>query len=259
MHYLGREFMITLRRDLPLQGSDTVAARQISLTSSLVAQVHRVLEDPGPEPSVVYHTEQDYDAVVHQLLAAHAPGHDLWLFAYGSLTWKPEVDHVEERKGTAHGWHRAFRVRITRWRATESEPGLMMGLDRGGQCRGVLYRIPAATVEESLGKLVWREMDVKPPTNVPRWISVATGAGPVQAMAFAMNRRGRVYAGKVSLEETATLLAKACGHWGSCAEYLRNTVVHLEERGIHDCNLWRLQALLAERIETASPESATAP
>jgi len=79
--------------------------------------------------------------------------------------------------GMAHGWHRAFRLRIPRWRATEDQPGLMMALDRDGQCRGVLYRIPAATGEQNLGKLVRREMSAKPPTNVPRWIRVETDAG----------------------------------------------------------------------------------
>jgi len=231
----------------------------MALTPSLVAQVHRVLEDPGPDPKLLYHTEDEYDALVRHLLSMHPPGEDLWLFAYGSLIWKPEVDHVEERIGTAHGWHRAFRLRITRWRATADEPGLMMGLDRGGQCRGALFRIPAASVEETLGKLVRREMSAKPPTNVPRWIRVETRAGPVQAVAFVINRKGRVYAGKLSLDETASLLAKACGHWGSCAEYLHNTVVHLEECGIHDRNLWRLQALVAERIEAASSGESSAP
>jgi cation transport protein ChaC len=236
-----------------------MATRQMALTSDLVAQVHRVLEDPGPDPNLHYHTEEDYTAIVRQLLAAHPAGQDLWLFAYGSLIWKPEVDHVEERIGTAHGWHRAFRLRITRWRATADQPGLMMGLDRGGQCRGALFRIPAASVEDNLGKLVRREMSAKPPTNVPHWIRVESDAGPVQAITFVLNRKGRVYAGHLSPEETASLLAKACGHWGSCAEYLHNTVMHLEERGIHDRNLWRLQALVAEKIKAASAQTSSAP
>lgn len=236
-----------------------MATRRMALTPDLVARVHRVVADPGPDPGVVYHTEEDYDAVVRQLLSVHPPGQDLWLFAYGSLIWKPEVAHVEERVGTAHGWHRAFRLRLTRWRASVDQPGLMMGLDLGGQCRGILYRLAAASVEESLGKLVRREMSAKPPTNVPRWIRVETGAGPVQAIAFVINRKGRVYTGNVSPEETARLLARACGHWGSCAEYLHNTVMHLEERGIHDRNLWRLQALVAEQIKAAFPEAPTGP
>jgi cation transport protein ChaC len=157
-----------------------MATRQMALTPSLVAQIHRVVEDPGPDPNVVYHTEEDYDALVRHLLLSHRPDQDLWLFAYGSLIWKSEVDHIEERIGTAHGWHRAFRLRITRWRASADQPGLMMGLDRGGQCRGALFRITAPSVEENLGKLVRREMSAKPPTNVARWIRVETNTGPVR-------------------------------------------------------------------------------
>ena len=79
-------------------------ARQMALTAELVARVHRIVEDTGPEPDRVYHTEQDYDAAVAESLASHSAGEDAWLFAYGSLIWKPEVDHVEERIGTARGW-----------------------------------------------------------------------------------------------------------------------------------------------------------
>jgi cation transport protein ChaC len=121
-----------------------MTTRQMALTPDLLAQVHRVLADPGPDSNVVSHSEEDYNAIVKQHLVTQIRGQDLWLFAYGSLIWKPEIDHVEEQIGTAHGWHRAFRLRITRWRATEDQPGLMMGLDRDGQCRGALYRIPAA-------------------------------------------------------------------------------------------------------------------
>ena len=223
-------------------------ARQMVLTADLVARVHRIVEDTGPEPDRVYHTEQDYDAAVADSLASHSAGEDAWLFAYGSLIWKPEVDHVEERIGTARGWHRAFCLRLTRWRGTRDKPGLMMALDRGGECKGVAYRLAGDTVETQLGKLFRREMRLKPPTNVPCWIAVQTDNGPLRALAFVSNRNGQSYAGKRTLEETADILSEACGHLGSCAEYLHNTVSHLEARGIHDRNLWRLQHLVAERI-----------
>src|SRR5215510_16532574 len=96
-------------------------ARQRALTAELVARVHRIVEDTGPEPDRVYHTEQDYDAAVAESLASHSAGEDAWLFAYGSLIWKPEVDHVEERIGTARGWHCAFCLRLTRWRGTRGK------------------------------------------------------------------------------------------------------------------------------------------
>ncbi len=126
----------------------------------------------------------------------------------------------------------------------------MMSLDRGGQCQGVLFRLTPENLEGQLSKLVRREMTVKPPNNIPRWISVETDQGPVRAIAFTMNRQSRFYTGRLSPEEVADVIAKACGHWGSCAEYLHNTVAHLEEQGIHDRNLWRLQQLAAERINS---------
>ncbi len=225
--------------------------RTMALTPDLVAKAHRVVADPGPDPNLTYHTEEDYGAVIGEILGAHPTGEDLWLFAYGSLIWRPEIDPVEERMGTARGWHRAFRLKIDRWRATKDQPGLMMVLDRGGQCRGVLYRLPAATLEDSLGKLLRREMSVKPSSQLPRWITVQTDDGPVQAITFVANPKGRIYTGKLSREETADMLAKACGHWGSCAEYLHNTILHLAERGIHDRNLWQLQELVAQRLARA--------
>jgi len=224
----------------------------MALTPDHVALVHRVVEDPGPEPGLVYHGEADYDEVVRNMLALRPPGRDAWLFAYGSLIWKPEVEHLEARRGTAHGWHRSFCFRITRFRATRDRPGLMMALDRGGQCRGILYRLPGASLQAQLGKLFRREFTVKPPNSTPRWIRVATEEGPLTALAFVMNRRAPAYVGRLAPEEVAALLAGACGHWGSGAEYLHNTVMHLEEHGIHDRNLWRLQKLVAGRIEDAA-------
>ncbi len=223
--------------------------RQMALSRDLVALVHRVLDDPGPEPGLVYHTEDDYDAIVQAMLSSHPVGKDAWLFAYGSLIWKPEVDHVEARRGTAHGWHRSFCFRITRFRATKDRPGLMMALDRGGQCQGILYRLPSASLQAQLGKLFRREFTVKPPNSMPRWIGVVTEDGPLTALAFVMNRKAPAYVGRLQPEEVADVLASACGHWGSGAEYLHNTVMHLEEHGIHDSNLWRLQKLVAARID----------
>jgi cation transport protein ChaC len=220
----------------------------MTLTPDLVARVHRVLEDPGPDPTWVYHVDEDYDAVVQNLLASHPGGPDTWLFAYGSLIWKPEIEHVETRKGTARGWHRSFCFRIMRFRGTKEQPGLMMSLDRGGQCQGVLLRLAPQNLEAQLGKLVRREMTVKPPNNLPRWINVQTEHGPFPALAFVMNRHSRFYVGRLSSEEVADVLAQACGHWGSGAEYLCNTVAHLEQHGIHDRGLWKLQQLVARKI-----------
>jgi glutathione-specific gamma-glutamylcyclotransferase len=217
-----------------------------ALTPELVARVHRVVEDPGPDPGVAYFTEEDYDLLAAALLA-EAPG-EVWLFAYGSLIWRPACEVAERRVGVVRGRHRSFCLKLTRFRGTKEQPGLMLALDRGGQCRGVALRLPAGQEAACLGQVMRREMTVKPPSNVPRWVEVRTPEGAVRALAFTMNRAGRAYAGKLPPEEVADILSKAVGHWGSGAEYLLQTVTHLAEAGIHDRNLGRLQRLVAERI-----------
>jgi len=140
----------------------TVELCPMELTPEMVAYVHRTVEDPGPDPELVYHTDADYGAAVEAILASHPKGEDIWLFAYGSLIWKPEVAHAEERIGTAWGWHRSFCLRLTRWRGTKDQPGLMMALDRGGQCKGVAYRLSGSTAQIQLEKLFRREMARSP-------------------------------------------------------------------------------------------------
>jgi glutathione-specific gamma-glutamylcyclotransferase len=132
----------------------------------------------------------------------------------------------------------------------------MMSLDRGGQCPGIVFRLPGDDLGKQLDKLVRREITVKPPNNIPRWITVQTEQGPLRAIAFVMNRQSRFYTGRPPPAKVADVLAKACGQWGSCAEYLHNTVAHLEEQGIRDRNLWRLQVLVAERIKSDTPDPA---
>lgn len=226
--------------------------RQMALTPELVASAARIVEDAGPSPGAVYLTDAEYDGIVRAMLA-QAPAGDLWLFGYGSLLWKPGFDFAERRMATVQGWHRAFCIRVARFRGTRDLNGLMMALDRGGQCRGMILRIPRDQAEGVLHALFRRELVVNPPGTPPRWLSARTEEGPVRALGFVMDRESPFYAGRLPLEEVADVLARAAGHWGTCAEYLHNTVAHLEELGIHDRNLWRLQALVAEKIRAPAP------
>jgi cation transport protein ChaC len=221
----------------------------MKLTAELVDRCRREVADSGPEPGLGYLDDDDYEAMLDATLAGRDPAEPAWLFAYGSLIWKPEVAHVDERVALLRGWHRQFCIRMTRWRGTPERPGLMMGLDRGGQCRGVAFRLPDGDLRTHFDQLFRREMTAKPPTYRPAWVKLETDSGVISALAFVINRAGRTYAGRFDDDETATVLAEACGHLGSCAEYLHNTVSHLESRGIHDRHLWRLQELVAQRIE----------
>lgn len=227
--------------------------RPIRLTAEHVARVHRQLPDPGPQLLEGFRpaTDADYDQMVGQMLAT-MPGDDFWLFGYGSLIWKPETAFVERRVALARGWHRRFCLGWDyRFRGNAERPGLMLALDRGGQCKGVAYRLPEATLEEELHKLIRREMSMVPTAFPPRWIETVTDDGPVRALAFAMNRNSGRYIAGLSHEKLADILATACGFRGTMAEYLLATVSHLEELGIRDRNLWILQELVAARIEAA--------
>jgi cation transport protein ChaC len=222
-------------------------SRGMELTADLVGRVERLEPDPGPLPGLPQFSDADYDDTVTDLLARHSPGR-LQVFAYGSLIWKPEFEIEMRARAVAHGWHRAFCLRLTRFRGTRERPGLMMSLDRGGCCNGLLYRLPAGDIATQLHRLLRREMSSKPPTNTPRWLDVETGAGAQRALAFVADPKGVSYCGKLAHEEVARILAAAAGHWGSGAAYLFNTVTHLEEHGIRDRNLWRLQRMVAAEI-----------
>lgn len=234
-------------------------ARSMKLTAELVARVERMEPDPGPEPGTTEHSDAEFDAMVVELLSGYTP-QELWVFAYGSLIWNPEFTVLESRSATANGWHRSFCLKLTRWRGTRELPALMLALDRGGSCKGIVYRLPAQDHVGQLGLLLRREIDAKPPTNVPRWISVKTDRGTIRALAFIAAPDGNAYAGKQPLEHVARVLARAAGHWGSAAQYLFRTVTMLEEHGIRDRNMWRIQNLVAQEIEndvsaTKQPEA----
>ena len=160
---------------------------------------------PGYEPA----TDEDFRRFANDILAGSDGSGQVWVFAYGSLIWKPATDFVEIRTGLLRGWHRSFCLRLTRWRATRDQPGLMMVLDRGGQCRGVLFRIPSGAVRAEIGKLFRREMSAKPPNTMPRWLTVRTEDGDVRAIGFVMNRKGRAYTGRLPEQEVADRLARA--------------------------------------------------
>ncbi len=231
-----------------MTGAARYSGRHLALTSALVAKVTQPMPDPGLDPALTYNTEEDYEQHCDYLLARHEPGADMWVFACGSLIWRPACPVAEGAKAVLHGWHRVFCLKITRWRATQQQPGLMMALDRGGRCNGVAYRIPAADLRSNLTLLLKREMSMKPSNNMARWVRIETPEGPRDALAFVIDRKSVNYVGRLPIEKEAELIACACGHGGSCAEYLHNTIVHLAQFGIHDRNLWRLQALVAERI-----------
>jgi len=231
--------------------------KPMRLTQRHVDLMRREIPDPGPQLIEGFRpaTDEDYAQIVRDMQRTRPEG-PFWLFAYGSLIWRPETAFEERLVATARGWHRRFCLGWDyRYRGSPETPGLMMALDRGGQCKGAIFRLPEAALEEELHKLIRREQSMVPSAFPWRWIDVTTAEGPKKALTFAMDRSSKRYVAGLGDNELADILATACGFRGSMAEYLFSTVSILDSMGIRDRNLWRLQELVAERIEAMHPAS----
>ena len=224
------------------------------LTAELVTRIPPFTGESDPTANrIVTPSDEEYRALVGEILAGAPSAGDIWLFGYGSLIWNPACATVQEMIARASGWHRSFCLGWTTvFRASKARPGLMMALDRGGECKGIVYRLPPDEIEESLDKLVRREMLGAPHVIVPRWVNVRTNAGPLRALAFVIDQKSELYVSGLPIDKIADAVATAAGERGTTAEYLYSTVKHLEERGIHDRHLWHLQELVANKIEVAT-------
>ena len=172
-------------------------------------------------------------------------GGDLWLFAYGSLMWDPGFPFEEARPALLKGYHRAFCLYSTRYRGTPEKPGLVLGLDRGGACRGIAYRVAAANHDRVMAYLWDREMMNN--SYSCRGVTIGIATGLVRGRAFVINRRHKHYAGKLTLERTAELILQGHGQRGAARAYLENTVKHLDQLGIPDRRLHELLRAVKER------------
>jgi glutathione-specific gamma-glutamylcyclotransferase len=184
------------------------------------------------------------DPMPEAIAALRAGTEPVWVFAYGSLMWNPEIEFAEARPGFLHGYHRSFCLYSRDYRGTPERPGLVLGLDRGGSCRGIVYRLPPDRVGETLDRIWAREMTGE--VYRMRRVVVRTAHGVVAAYACVVRRASPDYAGRLSLDEAAEVLASAAGGRGSGRDYLANTVRHLEELGIRDGSLHRIAARVAD-------------
>jgi cation transport protein ChaC len=227
--------------------------RKLVLTPELVARVERKLaEDHLPaDPDRVPMTDADYAEAIASIIAQHEPG-PIWVFAYGSLLWNPGFSLSERRTATLRGWHRAFCMQLSRFRGSPEQPGLMLGLDHGGSCKGEVYRIEENDAASELGKLLRREVPYRRLAKAWRWVDVDIAGRRQRALTFyAGMRRDRFYV-DLPIHAQAHMLARAAGSGGSGAAYLHFTVMKLEELGIHDTYLWELQHLVAAEIRQLS-------
>ena len=202
----------------------------------------RLREYAAQHPEMRYRTETEMAALLEDILAQHDATQDLWVFGYGSLIWNPAFHYIEKRPALLHGWHRRFCLKLFMGRGTPQTPGLMLGLDEGGSCHGVAFRIAAEKVREELSILWQREMYGG--AYHARLLPMETEGGTISAVTFVINHDHPRYVREMSLEQTVELISTGCGDLGTCREYLENTVNHLRELGLSDDGLGRIVAAL---------------
>jgi cation transport protein ChaC len=190
-------------------------------------------------------SQEARDALFEATLERVSPDEDVWVFGYGSLMWNPAFHHAEQRAARLPGWHRSFCFWNTFGRGSPENPGLTLALESGGSCLGVALRIAAADVRSELGVLWNREMITG--SYLPRWVRLASAAGPVQAVTFVANRAHERYAGRLPVPRIAELLARARGPLGEGREYLERTVAALESHGARDGKMHALLRAVRER------------
>jgi cation transport protein ChaC len=169
---------------------------------------------------------------------------DLWVFGYGSLMWRPGFPAVERRRGHLFGYHRSLCVMSHVHRGTPERPGLVLGLDRGGRCHGVAFRVAAHEAEATVQYL--REREQVTSVYVERRLPVRLEDGQrIQALAYVVDRRHRQYAGRLPADELVRFVRQGHGISGANPDYVRSTHDHLVAMGVVDPTLARLVEALA--------------
>ena len=228
------------------QGEPAVLTRE-NIRDGLFRRM--IMDGNHPVPLL---TEAEVEESRRATVARAGAGQDVWVFGYGSLMWNPAFHHIERRVGTVHGFHRQFCLWTHLGRGSPERPGLTLGLERGGSCHGIALRIARDAVDEET-TILWRR-EMLSGAYIPRWVNVRAEAGDVPAITFTINRSHPRYTGRIAEELIVEAIALATGPVGACADYLFNTVAHLEEVGVTDHRMRRLRDRVAERCRQARPQ-----
>jgi len=171
---------------------------------------------------------------------------DLWVFGYGSLIWRPGFDFVERTPARVTGLHRSLCIYSFDHRGTPERPGLVLGLDIGGACSGIAYRVAAAKRAETLDYLRAREQTTSVYREIVRNVWLAgKPERRADAVCYMVDRSHPQYAGRLTLDRQLHLVRQGHGRSGNNRDYVIETVGALEALGIRDRELH----LLAEGLK----------
>jgi cation transport protein ChaC len=174
-----------------------------------------------------------------------AAGHDLWVFGYGSLMWRPGFAFEEAQHARLTGYRRCFCIYSVHHRGTRERPGLVLGLDRGGACEGIAYRVAAAGAAATTRYLRAREQvnGVYRELHAPVELIKGQHRG-VLALTYIVERAHPNYAGQLPLAVQARLIHGSQGLSGANLDYFISTLRHLKELEIRERELERLLAVI---------------
>jgi cation transport protein ChaC len=189
-------------------------------------------------------------ASLRNALDPWTPGTPFWIFAYGSLMWNPSFTWDVRHIATIRGYHRSFRLWSRINRGTPENPGLVLTLECGGSCRGMVYRIAPDLVQEQM-QLIWKR-EMLYGSYRPRWLNCTVGDETIRALCFTVNRRCSGYAGNIPEEVMVEAIASAAGRYGPAYDYLFRTIETLHEHGIRDTRVEHLAQLVRQRIARAA-------
>ncbi len=168
---------------------------------------------------------------------------DFWVFGYGSLMWRPGFDFIARQSALVHGWRRSLCVYSHVYRGTPERPGLVLGLDRGGACRGVAFRVAASLRMQTIEYLRAREQVTAVYLERTVLAHLSDGA-TAEALTYVADRGHAQYAGRLERGRLLELVAHGVGVSGPNIEYVLNTEAHLRENGVTDPALEWLAAQL---------------
>jgi cation transport protein ChaC len=170
---------------------------------------------------------------------------DLWVFGYGSLMWRPGFEFIEQVPARLIGEHRALCVYSFDHRGTPEKPGLVLGLDRGGACRGIAFRVAATRRDDTVDYLRSREQTTNVYREVMRSVWLENKARQrVSALAYVVDRGHVQYAGRLSPAEQLRYVQQGHGRSGNNRDYVLSTVKSIEAQGFRDPQLHQLAAML---------------
>jgi glutathione-specific gamma-glutamylcyclotransferase len=174
-----------------------------------------------------------------------------WLFAYGSLMWRPGFEFEQAVSARLSGYHRRLSVFSNHYRGTHEKPGLVFGLDRGGSCIGLGYCVRDENWPHVLAYIREREMITDVYKEIVKKIYVSDQSAPVLAVTYAVNRWHPQCAPAMPLLETMNYVNQGVGLAGTCVSYVANTVQHLRDMGVKDAALEKLAPYLKSQAARA--------